>query len=163
MPTRLFRNCGLFLLLAAPASADEPKVPEDWAYKPVVKRDVPKVAGKAITPVDSFLLAKLEARKLSFAPPADKAALLRRVTFDLTGLPPTPDELATFLARGRAQEVPHASTTRPPAKRARLAPLGRPTGGHLAAARSEGPLIRLYCQARLDEAGQTRLSMSLVP
>jgi hypothetical protein len=97
MPARLFLVCGLFLLLGRLVPADEPKVPEDWAYKPVVKRDVPKVAGKAITPVDSFLLSKLEANKLSFAPSADKPTLLRRVTFDLTGLPPTPEELAAFL------------------------------------------------------------------
>jgi hypothetical protein len=97
MPARLFQVCSFYLVLAAAARADEPKVPDDWAYKPVVKRDVPKVSGKALTPVDSFLLAKLEAKKLTFAPPADKATLLRRVTFDLTGLPPTPAEIEAFL------------------------------------------------------------------
>src|SRR5262245_7367939 len=79
MPTRLIQVCGCLLLLVSVASADEPKVPDDWAYKPVVKQAVPKVAGKSITAVDSFLLAKLEAKKLLFAPPADKATLLRRV------------------------------------------------------------------------------------
>ena len=68
MPSRPIRFCGLVFLLAATARADEPKVPDEWAYKPVVKRDVPKVAGKGITPVDSFLLSKLEAKKLTFAP-----------------------------------------------------------------------------------------------
>ncbi|OWK46759.1 hypothetical protein FRUB_00458 [Fimbriiglobus ruber] len=49
------------------------------------------------TPVDAFVLAKLEAAKLAFAAPAEKRTLIRRVTFDLTGLPPTPDEIDTFL------------------------------------------------------------------
>ena len=50
------------------------------------------------TPIDRFVLAKLEQEKLSPAPEADKAILLRRVTFDLTGLPPSPAELQAFLA-----------------------------------------------------------------
>jgi hypothetical protein len=74
-------------------------LPDDWAFKPVVPPVVPSVkASNAVrTPIDSFLLAKLEAHNLSFAPQADKATLLRRVTFDLTGLPPTPDELVAFM------------------------------------------------------------------
>jgi hypothetical protein len=48
--------------------------------------------------VDAFVLAKLEAAGLEPAPPADKATLLRRVTFDLTGLPPSPEEIRAFLA-----------------------------------------------------------------
>ncbi|HEY2786384.1 MAG TPA: DUF1549 and DUF1553 domain-containing protein [Fimbriiglobus sp.] len=97
MPSRLFGFCGLFLTFVTAARAEEPKVPEDWAYKPVVKRTVPTVRGKVTSPVDAFLLAKLESRNLTFAPAADKATLLRRVTFDLTGLPPTPNELDAFL------------------------------------------------------------------
>src|SRR5437762_4847082 len=97
MTRRVWCFAGILSLLASAARADEPKVPDDWAYKPVAKRTIPAVKGKALTPVDSFLLAKLEAKKLGYAPPADKATLLRRVTFDLTGLPPTPDELNAFL------------------------------------------------------------------
>ncbi len=82
----------LIFLLAhvCPAAAE---VPDDWAYKPVAKPTAPKGAAHA---VDAFLLEKLHAAKLDFAPPAAKAALLRRVTFDLIGLPPTPAELAAF-------------------------------------------------------------------
>src|SRR5262249_40939400 len=50
------------------------------------------------TPVDRFILSKLEAAGLSPAPPADRRTLLRRVYFDLVGLPPTPEELDAFLA-----------------------------------------------------------------
>ncbi len=69
-----------------------------WAFKPVVTPPVPKVkAAKMVkSPVDSFALAKLEARKLSFSPPADRRTLLRRASYDLIGLPPTPEEVADF-------------------------------------------------------------------
>src|SRR5207249_1504352 len=49
-------------------------------------------------PIDSFILAKLKEKTLAPSPPADKRALLRRVTYDLTGLPPTPEETQAFLA-----------------------------------------------------------------
>jgi hypothetical protein len=71
-----------------------------WAFRPV--RDVlpPAVKNTAWprSPVDRFVLAKLEANGLSPAPPADRRTLLRRVTFDLIGLPPTPAEMDAFLA-----------------------------------------------------------------
>lgn len=69
-----------------------------WSFQPVGKPSLPTVKGATKNPVDAFLLAKLEAQGLSFNPPADKRTLLRRATFDLTGLPPTPAELDAFLA-----------------------------------------------------------------
>ncbi|MFO1094532.1 MAG: PSD1 and planctomycete cytochrome C domain-containing protein [Planctomycetaceae bacterium] len=72
-----------------------------WAFHPVQAVTVPQVAadaGSADNPIDRFVLAKLRERGLQPAAAADKPTLLRRATFDLTGLPPTPDELDAFLA-----------------------------------------------------------------
>lgn len=71
-----------------------------WAFQPVRSPASPKVAHteRVATPVDAFLLARLEALGLGYAAEATPRALLRRATFDLTGLPPTPEETATFLA-----------------------------------------------------------------
>jgi hypothetical protein len=71
-----------------------------WSYQPIRRPPVPAIIdhrSAITTPVDAFLLAKLEPQGLTFAPPADKRALLRRVYFDLIGLPPTPDEIDAFL------------------------------------------------------------------
>ncbi len=65
-----------------------------WAFQPLAQPAVP-AAGN---PVDAFIQARLAGKKLTAAPPADPRALLRRATFDLTGLPPTPGEVDAFLA-----------------------------------------------------------------
>ena len=65
-----------------------------WAYQPV--RDA-KPAQDAKNPIDAFLAAKFDSAGLKPAPRTSKATLLRRVTFDLIGLPPTPEELDSFL------------------------------------------------------------------
>src|SRR2546429_1191304 len=66
---------------------------------PVRRPDVPADKNKAwaATPNDAFILAKLEAKGLAPAPPADRHALVRRVYYDLIGLPPTPDEVDAFV------------------------------------------------------------------
>ena len=64
-----------------------------WSFQPV-KRPAPP---DARNPIDGFLLAKLRGKGLAFAPPAEKRVLLRRVYFDLIGLPPTAEEIARFL------------------------------------------------------------------
>jgi len=71
-----------------------------WCYQPVRPFAPPAVSDGAWpeSPVDRFILAKLESKGLAPAAPADKRALIRRVTFDIIGLPPTPDEVAAFLA-----------------------------------------------------------------
>ena len=67
-----------------------------WAYQPIRNPPVPEVAGVS-HPVDAFIGSRLEARGLQPAPAADKRNLIRRATFDLTGLPPTPEEVQAFL------------------------------------------------------------------
>jgi mono/diheme cytochrome c family protein len=71
-----------------------------WAFIAPVRPAAPQVKDAAWVrnPVDAFILARLEAEGLKPSPPADKATLIRRVTLDLTGLPPTPQELDAFLA-----------------------------------------------------------------
>ena len=71
-----------------------------WSLQPLRKPVIPKVSNRSWskTGIDQFILAALEARGLKPSGPADKSLLLRRLTFDLIGLPPTPAELAQFLA-----------------------------------------------------------------
>ena len=71
-----------------------------WAFRPLSRQAPPAVEAEQWlrTPVDRFILAKLEANGLAPAPSADKQTLLRRTTFDLTGLPPTEKEIRAFLA-----------------------------------------------------------------
>jgi hypothetical protein len=72
-----------------------------WSLKPIQRRALPPVdrAGEnwIRTPIDRFVLAKLKEKGLSPAPEADRRALIRRLSFDLTGLPPTPEEIVAFL------------------------------------------------------------------
>jgi hypothetical protein len=66
-----------------------------WAFQPPVRPQVPANGQK--NPIDAFIFEKLQAKGLSFAPEADRRTLIRRVTFDLTGLPPTPAEVEAFV------------------------------------------------------------------
>ncbi len=70
-----------------------------WAFQPVTRPPVPtlKSGGKVIDAVDAFILSKLAANKLQMNPPATPRELVRRVYFDLLGLPPTPEEVAAFV------------------------------------------------------------------
>ncbi|HLW65835.1 MAG TPA: DUF1549 and DUF1553 domain-containing protein [Gemmataceae bacterium] len=103
----------LLLLLTSFALAAEPVLPEErpftraekdhWAFRPPIQPAIPAVHRRnwVRTPIDAFILAKLEAAGLSPSPEADQRTLLRRVTFDLTGLPPTLAEQEAFLADTR--------------------------------------------------------------
>jgi len=68
-----------------------------WSFQPIARVEPPKVNG-ATSPIDTFIRAKLEEKGLHPAPPADKRTLIRRATYDLIGLPPTPKEVEDFLA-----------------------------------------------------------------
>src|SRR5947207_369521 len=70
-----------------------------WSLEPLHKPALPPTKTKAWakSPIDLFILAKLEGKGMHPAERADKRDLLRRVTFDLTGLPPTPQEMRAFL------------------------------------------------------------------
>ncbi len=71
-----------------------------WAFSPLEKPDVPNVStgdARSRNEIDAFVLARLSQEGLRQAPEADKSALLRRVSLDLTGLPPTPGEVESFL------------------------------------------------------------------
>ena len=86
-------------MAASPGEFGE-KARSHWAFQKVVQPDVPSVRNSkwVRTPVDAFILVELEARKIQPGIDADKITLLRRASLDLTGLPPTPDEVDNFLA-----------------------------------------------------------------
>jgi hypothetical protein len=97
----------LTLALILPLQAAEPAEPTfspeqrgHWAFRKPLRPNLPPTSnpGWIRSPVDAFLLARLDQAGLKPSPAADRATLLRRVTFDLTGLPPTPAETEAFLA-----------------------------------------------------------------
>lgn len=87
-------------LTLAPGSVISEEDRQYWAFQPIHRPQVPAVADAAQvrTPVDAFLLAELKAKGLRFAPEADRRTLIRRVTLDLTGLLPSPQEVEAFIA-----------------------------------------------------------------
>jgi mono/diheme cytochrome c family protein len=93
---------------AVSAASKRHRDPNHWAFVPPAEVAIPPVQNSAWpqSDLDRFVLARLEAEGLSPAPKADKRALIRRVTFDLTGLPPTPAEISAFLNDERAEAYP---------------------------------------------------------
>jgi len=74
-------------------TANAPEVTEHWSFQPLKR---PSVPGSETNPIDAFVHAKLRARGLSSSPEAELRTLIRRVSFDLTGLPPTAEEVDAF-------------------------------------------------------------------
>jgi hypothetical protein len=76
-----------------------PPQPDHWAFRPVRRPPVPQVKDPSWVrnPIDAFLLARLEKAGLTPAPEADARTLIRRLSLDLTGLPPSPEEIEDFV------------------------------------------------------------------
>ena len=90
----------------APRGVDFEAAKSHWAFQPVRRTEPPAVADESWieSPIDRFVLARLEAAGMKPRPKADKETLIRRASFDLTGLPPTDEEIDAFLA----DETPEA-------------------------------------------------------
>jgi hypothetical protein len=95
---RLILWGGAFLGLAATAAAAGPGRERPWSFEPVKEVEPPAVPdGSSANPIDRFIRANLREHGLRPAEPAERRTLVRRVTFDLTGLPPTPEEVDAFV------------------------------------------------------------------
>jgi hypothetical protein len=97
---------GIALLMTAPRGVGEEKYAdpkltakdrEHWSFRKPEKCPLPQVTPAVANPIDAFIRARLDKAGLKPAPPADKLTLIRRVTLDLTGLPPTPKEVEAYL------------------------------------------------------------------
>lgn len=90
-----------------PAAKADPAAPASdwWAYRPLARPSVPDVGEHPFvrTDLDRFVLHALRQKGLEPSPPADRATLIRRVTYDLTGLPPSPEDVAAFVADEREE------------------------------------------------------------
>src|SRR5688500_8787334 len=108
----MYRATSLFLALAmlatAASAADAPMLP--WSFAPLKKPVAPTVENTAWLKdgLDTFILARLEAMGIAPNPDADRAPLLRRATYDLTGLPPTPEEIAAFVRDAAPDDAAYA-------------------------------------------------------
>jgi hypothetical protein len=85
---------------AEPAVVAAAEKGDRWAFQPLADPKPPAVKepGGVSDPIDAFVLARLESQGLGHAPAADRRTLIRRATFDLLGLPPTPEEVDAFVA-----------------------------------------------------------------
>jgi uncharacterized protein DUF1549 len=94
---------GLLLFALQFAGANAADKADYWSFKPALRPAPAEVKNPAWirNPIDRFVLAKLEQEKLSPSPEADRRTLIRRLNFDLTGLPPTSEEVEDFLSDTR--------------------------------------------------------------
>src|SRR5437773_2864924 len=93
---------------ASPAAG---ALPDDWAFQPLKRPLIPASSRtthhESLNPIDAFVRARLAENALAPSPEADKRTLLRRVCFDLIGLPPTPEEMRAFLAEESPKAYEH--------------------------------------------------------
>jgi hypothetical protein len=110
MPSKLISRTSLALTVllcgsiccAAAASPDSRDI--WWSLKPLSRPEIPKakaVTTTPVNPIDAFIWAKLQEKGLSASPEADRPTLIRRLSFDLTGLPPTPQEVEAYVCDKR--------------------------------------------------------------
>lgn len=83
------------------ARASSEAVPNHWAFQPIPRPAVPRVAGAGGNPVDAFIAARLAEKGLVASPEADRTTLLRRLYLVMLGVPPTPEDVSAFLADSR--------------------------------------------------------------
>jgi cytochrome c553 len=79
------------------AGPQSPGAPKHWAFQPVKTPPIPSSQGEIRNPIDAFIGAKLQAAHLTMSPAADRTTLIRRLTIDLHGLPPTPAEIDSYV------------------------------------------------------------------
>ena len=76
-----------------------------WSLRPLTRPAVPRLTGKdqsfVRSPIDAFIVARLKKQGMTLSKPATRRTVIRRLSFDLRGLPPTPDEIRRFLADSR--------------------------------------------------------------
>jgi hypothetical protein len=103
-PRRSFQAAFLALLLGsnvpAEAGANSTPEPQWWSLKPIVRSEVPRVEDSRFrvqNPIDAFIVTKLAEKGLPQSPEADARTLIRRLYFDVIGLPPTPEEVEAFV------------------------------------------------------------------
>ena len=115
-------------------------VKKHWAFVSPKLSPVPKVKHSAWpkNPIDNFVLSRLESENLSASSPADRVTLLRRLSLDLIGLPPTPEEVDAFLTDKSSQRLREAGRSA-----AGLATLRRTLGTRVAGRRALRRLRRL--------------------
>ncbi len=91
-----------------PQSMDEQESGH-WSFQPLVRPDLPVIKNLYWTrnPIDRFVLARLEAEGIATSPEADRVTLIRRLSLDLVGLPPSPEEVDAFLADVRPDAYEH--------------------------------------------------------
>src|SRR6266702_2470953 len=99
-----FQACALLIVLLSALATGQPAPAtidsnQHWSLRPLSKPPLPEVKNSAwaATPIDRFVLARLEEKQIQPNAPADKRTLLRRLCFDLIGLPPTPEQTEAFL------------------------------------------------------------------
>ncbi|MCI0641000.1 MAG: PSD1 and planctomycete cytochrome C domain-containing protein [Gemmataceae bacterium] len=89
-------------------AANDSSKSKHWSFQPIRRLQLPKVKnpGWVRNPIDAFVLAKLEKENIKPSPEAERTTLIRRLSFDLLGLPPTPDEVEAFVKDGSRDAYP---------------------------------------------------------